>query len=334
VDIRTVADEADQLVKAFNPVDCEEDSELEGLVVQLAALTVLEGRRRGFNSEETFNIWQRGIGRISELQWVLQPDGAARTAWERRYQHVFWPRYSVQAALAGGDSSPEYFDVNRASIEKAAASYFETPWLSHPAIDFAIADALITSEICSFGETVKDMPSGGIINTVIVSMAREKAAGRTDRLYWEILKLRAQAFFYIYVLPIGVLWWISSTYHADWALGLAICWGAFYLIRLAYRTVKHWVRRVLKMELPQEKCSKLWAKMANVHRLLDGGTLAPSVIKAELATTRNEGAVWSQTIDVILDRRSAAPGGRWIVSPSFEGLIDERSGPIPDAAAV
>lgn len=233
---------------------------------------------------------------------------------EEEENRILWRRRDPKISFHEGTDSDHHYTPDRDSLIYEAAGYLEQSWMSHPVLDYVLIDALVTNELCAFGEALKRdlmrFPRDQIgMNKVyyenkgnLKKMGSFNSGDAWDRLAkWALL---------LVVIPVISLLFARQGFDFGgmalwiWAWGLAAYIG--------YKLLIWTIRRLSRQEPDLETRSlKLWDKMYEVWRMLEGPVINPTMLRDELMKTREAGAVWDPPIYALVDRAIARDPTAW-----------------------
>jgi hypothetical protein len=240
-----------------------------------------------------------------------------------RYR-LIWKHPDLMRAFKEGFTSKEACPLDRFGISDLADAYLRQE-LRSPKFELLLVDALVATEVYSYGEELKQHPSRHMkafsLKTFVVATNESEdyreAKGNLDKL-WTWMKrglkwvlIRAA---FLYGVPIGVAWLAAVNNQGE----IAFAAGAFVAVLIAYGLLS-WVWRKLRSlfqepaKEPLVKMFELHAKMALLayNELKDGTSSSPQRVREVLAQVADEGAAWDPRVFSILDAAIARSRGNW-----------------------
>ncbi|HYZ23765.1 MAG TPA: alpha/beta hydrolase fold domain-containing protein [Rhodopila sp.] len=219
-------------------------------------------------------------------------------------------------AFNDGLQSPEQFNCSVDELCETIASYLARAWLRHPFLDWIFVDALVTRELCAFGEAIKDQ--------VLPSRYRSmECKGNLKEMLLADTKFRLQwgsgLFLLLGVVPPLFAW---GAFRAEqeslgrWVLAIYALVAAVYFTAKAAGLAVRLGRSLLgrpSPEPPHQRIINVWNEMYEVWRRLIPPTVNPARVKEALVASEKLGAVWRGEVWSLVDQAIALDPAAWIV---------------------
>lgn len=235
-------------------------SQIGWLMDELSTLCVHEAIRRGEGELELAGRLETAWRIVWNVRWTLSQDNVVETASRGRdstADNTIWKRRDPGVAYREGYKSPASTDFVPSDFAHIVADYLEHPWLTHPFIDWAIVDATVSRELCSFGEELKQRWLPGrrdFTGTHHRYLESDGNLGKMLTFRWGEAFERWNAWFWAaFAIPVGAAW---AAFHFNyptlggWLVGLylmfLLCLGSYLIFRLLRR-----VFRWLTVTLPR-----------------------------------------------------------------------------------
>ena len=132
------ADARRLLATGGDPIAMKRAAVADALTFEECTSRYIEAHKAGWKNAKHASQWQ------NTLDQYAAP-----------VRHVVWQRRDPMRAYREGYESPFQTSFHPEDFAHAVADYLDRPWLRHPFLDWAIVDAAVSRELCSFGEELK-----------------------------------------------------------------------------------------------------------------------------------------------------------------------------------
>lgn len=243
-------------------------------------------------SSKNFQALQRVAGELAE-------DEAGIVATERER---LWRRHDPLKAYREGFLSKDHFDGSQGELSEIIGLYISRPWLRHQVLDWVLLDMISTSEICVFGEHVKQTlycDAGELdFSYIQVKGNLEKLSVRKNRFGWIITFIAECALFLCgwYILSLAPLGIKSPSRPSDFIILVALVAVSIVVMRFFNR------KKLAQIAAARERPREILIAMHDVWKSLDGRALSPTRIREAMQKASNIGAVWDNSAWALIDR--------------------------------
>jgi hypothetical protein len=307
-------------------------SQMRWLLSELADRCIAEALRLG----ETEDALDDRLSKADDIVFVAQmilttspsaeshAKAASNPGEYERETHTLWVRRDPKVAFRDGYESPEHFNCAVDELCETIAGYLSRPWLRHPFLDWVFADVLVTREVCTFGESVKERFLPGKRDMLLdIHHAYLETRGHYRKMLLADAKLKLRRAVGLFIClgvappcfalgaflagqePLGR--WILTIY-----VPLIVVYIASKTVGLAIRLGRRLIGKPAP-EPPHLRVLRLLEEMYEVWQRLTPPTVNPVRLKEALSASEKSGAFWKPEIWALVDRAIQADRSAWIV---------------------
>jgi hypothetical protein len=310
-------------------------SQARVLVDQIAILCADETLRLGGTQSDLYNLVNTAWEVIHAAWSAGAPEVAKRFRWGEnkptedeqknidRAHNVIWTRHDPKRAFQEGYESSHHVDNNKEIIAESVALYLQNKWLRHPFLDWTFVDITVSSELCAFGEVLKQQRLPGKRDMLGFNDRYIESKGNLAKMTEVRWKELAERFwtktFWFLLVPVAAIWF---AFHSNW-IGTGVALLALYSLVITARLavgIARWGKRALNKILghpdPRSKAFFLWDEMYDVWRRLEGPVVNPSLVREAMVKSSQQGAVWDTVTWSLIDRAIAIDPAVWIIQPN------------------
>jgi len=303
------------------------------LMEELAVLCVVKTLQEGDHEERLNERLGDAYSLLNEIQFCVRPQSfeglwAGRSGGDPRAEaaavmaeHLVWKRHDPIRAFQEGLDSEHMPHVDKDGLIRACADYLQRPWLRHPIIDWILVDILITTEITSFGEHIKERLFPFAKNGLGVNDSYLTCRGNFDKMD-EIARseLRDRAILRIFLGFVAPISAIIGAFYFGWmgpAVVLTGLYGVFVAGLIAVKLAQGVRRRFgTPRPDPDAVAVALWSEMHKVWQSLEGPVVNPTLIRELLVKSQDKGAAWEMSVYSLIDRTITVDPAVWVVRQS------------------